>query len=116
MAVCSNKPVAFTRKLVDTLGLSAYFGAVLGPEDVSRPKPDPEMLLRAAGRLELPPAACLYLGDMTIDVETGRAAGMTVWAVPSGSHDAATLRAAKPDRILRDMGELPGILLASGGP
>src|SRR5436309_7264772 len=45
LAVCSNKPVAFTRELLSILEVASCLDAVLGPEDVARPKPAPDMLL-----------------------------------------------------------------------
>src|SRR5690348_14007356 len=49
--VCSNKPKAFTRELLDHLGIAPFIDEVLGPEDVPRPKPSPEMLRVALRRL-----------------------------------------------------------------
>jgi 2-phosphoglycolate phosphatase len=116
LAVCSNKNVTFTRKLCASLGIAQFFDAILGPEDVSAPKPDPAMLREGMRRLGVTAKECLYIGDMAIDVETARAAGVPVWVVPSGSHDAATLSAAGPDRILSDMGQLPRALFAPSNP
>jgi phosphoglycolate phosphatase len=48
----------------------------------------------------------LYVGDMVVDIETARGAGVAVWVVPTGSNDRATLEAARPDRVLRDLFEL----------
>jgi phosphoglycolate phosphatase len=112
LAVCSNKPVAFTRLLLDHFGLLPLFAAVLGPEDVPRPKPAPDMLLTALTRLRVPAGEALYVGDMVVDVETGRAAGVRVWVVPTGSDDRATLEAARPDRLLENLAglcDLPGV-------
>ena len=106
VGVCSNKPRAFTRRLLDYLGLAGQIDLVLGPEDVARPKPAPDMLLKALERLHLKPAEVLYVGDMTVDIETARAAGVRVWVVPTGSDDLERLQAAHPDRLLRDLNEL----------
>lgn len=100
LGVCSNKPVAFTRDLLTAFGLASRFDAVLGPEDVPRPKPAPDMLRAGLERLGVAPADALYVGDMTVDIQTARAAGVRVWVVPTGSDDRATLRAARPDRLL----------------
>jgi phosphoglycolate phosphatase len=110
LAVCSNKPVAFTRDLLAFLKVAEYFALVLGPEDVQRPKPSPDMLLAALKRLELTANEALYIGDMTVDIQTARAAGVGVWSVPTGSDDRATLLAAKPDRLLRDLSEVAELL------
>jgi HAD superfamily hydrolase (TIGR01509 family) len=113
LAVCSNKPVAFTRELLDHFRLLPLLGAVLGPEDVACPKPAPDMLVTALARLQVPPEEALYVGDMVVDIETGRAAGVRVWVVPTGSDDQATLVAARPDRVLEGLADL-SVLLGCG--
>ncbi len=102
-AICSNKPVAFTRRLVVLLGLAPYLDAVLGPEDVPRPKPAPDMLRAGLARLGVAPGEALYVGDMVVDIETARAAGTRVWVVPTGSDERDRLAAARPDRLLDDL-------------
>jgi phosphoglycolate phosphatase len=106
MAVCSNKPVALTRDLLEYLGLAPHLDLVLGPEDVPRAKPAPDMLLAALSRLHLKPARSLYVGDMVVDIDTARQAGVRVWVVPTGSDDLRQLEAAKPDRVLHDLFDL----------
>ncbi len=106
LGVCSNKKVAFTRDIINYLGIAAYFNAVLGPDDVPHPKPAPDMLLEGLRRLGVTSAQALYVGDMDVDVQTARSAGVTVWVVPTGSADRATLVAARPDRILENLTEL----------
>ena len=110
LGVCSNKPVAFTRELLAYFGVGPLFDAVLGPEDVPRPKPAPDMLLAGLGRLGVAAAEALYVGDMTVDVATARAAGVRVWVVPTGSDDRAALAAAGPDRLLDSLADLPALL------
>jgi 2-phosphoglycolate phosphatase len=116
LAVCSNKPRVFTGELLAHLGLADHFAVVLGPEDVARPKPAPDMLRAALPRLGVPAAAALYVGDMVVDIQTARAAGLHVWVVPTGSDDRDALAAAGPDHLLHDLGELPGLLGAAAGP
>lgn len=106
IGLCSNKPRVFSEQLLKHLGLAACFAAVLGPEDVPHPKPAPDMLLRAIERLGVPAAQVLYVGDMTVDIETARSAGVRVWAVASGSEDRRALEAAEPDRLLPDLQQM----------
>jgi 2-phosphoglycolate phosphatase len=110
LAVCSNKPVAFTRALLTYLHIADYFDQVLGPEDVRQPKPAPDMLREGLKRLGVSADQALYIGDMTVDIQTARAAGVRVWSVPTGSDDRETLIAAHPDRLLRDLGEAAELL------
>ncbi|MGL6075672.1 MAG: HAD family hydrolase [Fimbriiglobus sp.] len=105
LGVCSNKKVEFTRELVSRLCPPGIFEVVLGPEDVGVPKPDPAMLFEAARRLGVPIADCLYIGDMTIDVRTARAAGMPVWLMPGGAR-GPDHEQLPPDHWLRDFPEI----------
>jgi phosphoglycolate phosphatase len=54
----------------------------------------------------------LYIGDMVVDVQTARAAGVTVWIVPTGSDDPETVARAAPDRLLPNLREV-AVALAS---
>jgi len=110
VAICSNKPGDFTRELVAHLGLADCVNAVLGPEDVPRLKPAPDMLQAALARLGLVPADALYVGDMVVDIEAARAAGVPIWAVPTGSDSRAELDRARPDKLLDSLNELTALL------
>jgi phosphoglycolate phosphatase len=115
LAVCSNKPKDFTRELLAHFELDSLVGVVVGPEDAPRPKPAPEMLLKALEELQVPGAEALYVGDMVVDIETARGAGVPVWVVATGSDPRSVLAAAEPDRLLGGMGELPDYLDGAGG-
>src|SRR5262249_34926057 len=110
LAVCSNKPRGYTERLLQVLQIASYFETILGPEDVVQSKPAPDML--PAG-LERPHAAqeeAPCAGGMTVDIATARDAGVKVWIVPTGSDPREAIVAAKPDRLLESMAELPGLL------
>ena len=106
LGVCSNKPVEYTRDLVEYLKIAALLEVALGPEDVARPKPAPDILWAALQRLDVAAAEALYIGDMTVDVETARGAGVTVWVVATGSDQRDALERAKPDRLFSNMNEM----------
>jgi 2-phosphoglycolate phosphatase len=106
LAICSNKPKPFTQSLVKVLGIAPFLAAVFGPEDVARLKPAPDMLIHAIHTLGVAAEDSLYVGDMTVDIETGRGAGVCVWVVPTGSDTRESLQAAKPDRIVASLAEL----------
>ena len=101
--ICSNKPVAITTALTESLGIASLVEVVLGPEDVVEPKPHPDMLIEAIERLGISRRESLYIGDMTVDLQTARAAQVEVWLVATGSNDWDTLEAAQPDRLLNDL-------------
>ena len=110
LGVCSNKPVDFTRDLVGFLGVAPLLDVVLGPEDVPRPKPAPDMLVEALRRLGVAAAEALYVGDIGVDVQTARGAGVTVWVVATGSEERGALERAAADRICADLCEVAALL------
>ena len=106
LAVCSNKPLELTQRIVQTQGWRPIIDAVLGPESAGRPKPEPDMLLLALEQLGAAPEEALYVGDMAIDVETARNAGVRVWVLPTGSHTREQLIDSRPDRLLEHFSQL----------
>jgi 2-phosphoglycolate phosphatase len=112
-AVCSNKPRPFTTALLEHFNIAQLVDVVIGPADAPRPKPAPEMLLLALARLGVAAQEALYVGDMVVDVQTARAAGVTVWVAPTGSDTLEVLQQAHPDRLLGDLRELAAWLVAS---
>lgn len=63
-------------------GLDSYFGLnYTGAEDVTSGKPSPDVFLKAAEKIDRPPANCLVVEDAHVGVEAGLAAGMKVIAV-----------------------------------
>jgi HAD superfamily hydrolase (TIGR01509 family) len=69
---------------VAALGLSREPRIVDG-QHVERAKPEPDLLLHTAERLEVPPAECWYVGDSTWDMRAADAAGMLAIGVTAGA-------------------------------
>lgn len=114
MAVATNKPSYFARRLLDALGVGGRLAPIVGPDLVTHHKPHPEMVHVALQGMGLAPGAALYVGDMEIDVETARAAGVPVVVLPTGSCDAARLRDAGADLMLPGFGALLDLLPGPG--
>ena len=55
------------------------------------------------------PEETLYVGDMTVDVATARAAGLPVAVVPEGSSTREELEAERPDFVLSTLAEVLGL-------
>ncbi|MCL2649265.1 MAG: HAD family phosphatase [Phycisphaerales bacterium] len=69
--------------VLDTLGIRGYFDVVLTAQDVVRRKPHPDLFLKAAELLGLPPSDCLVLEDAEKGIVAAHAAGMRSIAVPT---------------------------------
>lgn len=109
MAVASNKPARFGRAILETLGLAAHVGDVLGPDLVSHAKPHPAMLRRCLELLGAGPDEAVYIGDMVLDVETAARAGVPVVLVSGGSSSDEEL-SATGQRVLPSLDGLLGLL------
>jgi pyrophosphatase PpaX len=83
------------------------FETVVGGDETTRHKPDPEPLLLAAARMGADPDETAYVGDSPFDVRAAQAAGMHAIAVTWGRiHDRAKLEAEHPDAIVDTPREL----------
>ena len=111
LAVATNKPSYFAIRLLDALGVGPRFRTVVGPDLVELPKPDPGIVHAARRTMGLARDETLYVGDMEVDVQTARAAGLSVIVMPTGSSDRETLESAGADLIVDSFGDL-GRLLA----
>ena len=67
--------------VLNSLQLEDTLDVVLTREDVTNPKPNPDIYLLGAEKLGVPPEECLVLEDSPSGVRAGVAAGMNVVAV-----------------------------------
>jgi beta-phosphoglucomutase len=87
MAVASNAEPANVDMVLDGAGLRSRFRVVVDGQQVDRPKPFPDVYLRAASLLEVNPLNCIVFEDSPTGVEAGRSAGMHVVGVQTHSAD-----------------------------
>ena len=73
-------------------------------------KPHPAMLELAMAQAGATPAQTVMIGDTAYDMAMGVAAGARAIGVDWGYHDAATLRAAGAEVVVRDTGQLLAVL------
>jgi phosphoglycolate phosphatase len=105
MAVLSNKPVNPSRAIVDALGLADFFVKVYGGNSFETKKPDPlgvNILLKETGTA---PANAMIVGDSSIDILTGRNAGIASCGVTYG-FAPHTLCEVPPDVVVESPREL----------
>ena len=109
LAVCTNKPERVSRLLIDALGWTDRFAAIVGGDTRAVTKPDPDPLHFAIERAGGGPAA--FVGDSITDVQTAKAAGLPCVVVSFGFADrpAAELGA---DKVIDDFADLLPALAA----
>lgn len=105
-AICTNKPEAATRQILQGLSISHFFGAVVGGDTTARKKPDPLPLKDCLQTLGINAIDSLFVGDSAVDVATAKAVDMQVGIVSHGyaSEPVETLGA---DFIIDDLKTLP---------
>lgn len=102
-ALASSTPVENIRLISDVLHLDHYLSVLVSGETVPRGKPAPDIFLKAAAELDVPPANSLVIEDAVAGIQAARAAGMHCIAV-AGNRDLPGLRAA--DLVVRDLTEV----------
>jgi phosphoglycolate phosphatase len=110
VALATNRPYKFTMIILKNLDIHKKFDMVLCADRAPRPKPYPDMLKIICKRFKTPMSEALFVGDMTIDVETGQRAKVTTIAVATGSSTRAQLKALKPFKIINRIGQIKTIL------
>lgn len=94
--------------------IAAAVSAMAGrPPDIMIAKPKPDLLLKAAESMGLPPAQCLMVGDsLQSDVPAAKAAGMPSLLVLTGGAAASDIEKAeaRPDYVAESVADLPGLL------
>lgn len=109
MAVLTNKPVIFSRAILEGLGIARYFRQVYGGNSFEKKKPDPIGVQTLLREFDAPPRAAMMIGDSDVDVRTARNAGIWSCGVTYGLCPA-TLDAHPPDILLDSLDALPPIL------
>jgi beta-phosphoglucomutase-like phosphatase (HAD superfamily) len=83
MAVASSATSKNVEFIVDVLGFQAFFRHLVTGDEVRHPKPDPEIYIRAADKLEIEPSRCVAFEDSFVGVESAKRAGMICVAIAS---------------------------------
>ena len=83
--IVSTKKTATIRDVAEARGITPLLSSILGGDQVSAPKPDPEGLLASLTALGLEPHEVLFCGDTVIDGEAARRAGTHFCAVLNGT-------------------------------
>lgn len=102
-AVGTSAPKENLDFIMEALDLRKYFNAFLHSADVTNGKPDPEIYLKAADRLNTDPDFCVVFEDSVAGVKAGLTAGMKVVAVAT-THSPEEFEGA--DLVIQDFEDL----------
>ncbi len=86
-----------------------WFDLILGSDEIKKPKPAPDAILKAERILKLD--AEYMIGDTIYDVKAGKSSKTKTIAVLTGNHTRKMLKKENPDLIIKSVKELKKILL-----
>ena len=110
LALASMNNRAVVDHLLDRLNLSRFFNVVLTVEDVSLFKPHPEIFLKCASRLRVPPQRCLVVEDSVFGVKAAKTAGMSCLAVSTGAYKGTELAELDPEMLVSCLSNTESVL------
>jgi len=106
MAVASSAMAKNVEFVVEALGFRRYFKVLVNGDEVSRPKPDPEIYLKAARQLGAEPRSSVAFEDSYVGIESAKRAGMKCIGIGS-SFPLDELRSrTRADLVVRSFNEL----------
>jgi phosphoglycolate phosphatase len=112
LAVCTNKHERPSRDVLTALGVASRFAAICGRDTFPFCKPDARHLTETV-RLAGGDGRAIMVGDSKTDVDTARAAGLPVIAVPFGYTDVPVAELS-PDLVIAHFDEIDAAVLQLG--
>jgi len=104
-AIGSSTPRENIESVLAYMDRRDWFRHIVAAADVTRGKPDPEVFLKAAGKLELRPGRCVVFEDSFSGIEAGKSGGMKVVALTT-TNTRATLEDSHADLIVDSFQEV----------
>lgn len=112
LAVASNAPLENVELVLEGLGLQDCFTAIITPAPDLPGKPRPDLFLRAADRLGLPPERCVVFEDSYSGFLAAEAAGMPCVAITHGMSPVSAPYLSRTAVQVRDFTEITGAQVA----
>lgn len=102
MSVASSRQSQSLLLFLENMGILHYFPYVLGSDNVTKHKPDPEPVLKTLRELDYNPSDTIVVGDMPVDVAMAHGADVRAIAVTFGNATREELVEAEADYIIDD--------------
>jgi HAD superfamily hydrolase (TIGR01509 family) len=106
LAVASSANRPLIDLVLELTGMAGLFRATVSSEEVPRGKPEPDVYIEAARRLDVVPGRCAAVEDSTNGICSARAAGMRVIAVPRPDYPPSAQALRLADAELDSLSEL----------
>jgi N-acetyl-D-muramate 6-phosphate phosphatase len=110
LSVVSARDTRTTMVFLDQFNLAPFFKCIATDQTCQHTKPFPDPVIWAAREMSVDPEACLMVGDTSVDIRAGRAAGAQTVGVLCGFGEEAELRQHHADMIISMTAELTQVL------
>ena len=100
LCVASNSDIKFISKVLQNTNLARYFKHIITINDVSKPKPHPDIYLLSLKKMGLTSEECIVIEDSPVGIEAAKRAGMKCIAVV---HTLTKEKLQKADLILEEI-------------
>ena len=108
--IITNRFARFADSALSGLGIRRYFEGIIGGDDDLCMKPSGCVVTRALSKYGILKSRALMVGDMDIDIMTGRNGGIATCFVTYGLGTLDQVKALFPDFVIDDISELTGII------
>jgi len=106
LAILTNNKSTYAEDILKKFNLDKYFNIIIGFNDVTENKPNPEGILKIIDKWHLKNDNVAFIGDMTSDILAGKAAKVTTIAINSGLAKKESLVENDPDFLIDHPKEL----------
>jgi HAD superfamily hydrolase (TIGR01662 family) len=106
LTIASSRSHRSLMEFVEGMDLQEVITYVLGADDVTQAKPNPEPVLNTLEKFGCAPDEALVVGDTWYDIEMGRRAGVRTCGVTYGNGSREELMNAGADFLIDDFGKL----------
>ncbi|MBN1215318.1 MAG: HAD family hydrolase [Candidatus Lokiarchaeota archaeon] len=106
LAILTNNQKTYADEVLERYNLKKYFKTLVGFNEVSQVKPNPEGIIKIMKTWNLDPDEVIFIGDMTTDIQAGKAAEVTMICVASGLAKKIDLEKHKPNFLVNNTEEL----------
>ncbi|MEA2082016.1 MAG: HAD-IA family hydrolase [Elusimicrobiota bacterium] len=109
-AILTNKDRAIAIDVLTGLGIKNHFSEVIGGDNEKYRKPSPEGIKKILKKYGFSADSALIVGDMAIDIITGKSAGIKTCGVTYGIGKKEDVVRADPDHLINTIAELNSII------
>lgn len=107
MGTITTRRSSVAQLMLQVCQIDKFFTTIVGGDEVTRPKPHPDLVQRSCDSLGVSPREAVAVGDSPVDILAAMAAGARTVAVLYGYGDRGEIEGARPEETIDDIRDLP---------